>query len=180
MVQATLGITAMQVLLMTKNSEAMTMTKNGTGKPGDFEFLTGEWRIENRRKKSDGEWDEFDGQATVWGFLNGIGSLEELRIPARQFAGMGLRLLDIEKGIWNDFWVNAKSPVLTTPGLEGQFINGVGTFSASEKEGDKEMIVRGVWDQITPDSCRWYQSISKDDGKTWEDNWTMQWHRVKT
>jgi hypothetical protein len=178
-VKAALGLTVTQVLLTMKCSEAMTMTKNGTGKPGEFDFLTGEWRIKNRRKKPDNDWDEFDGQATVWGFLNGIGSLEELRIPARQFAGMGLRLLDVENGIWNDFWVNAKSPVLTTPGLEGQFKDGAGTFTASEQDGDIKVLVRGVWDQITPDSCRWYQSSSKDDGKTWEDNWIMHWHRVK-
>lgn len=156
----------------------MSLSKNATGKPGDFDFLTGEWRIENRRKKTNNEWDEFDGEATVWGFLQGIGSLEELRIPARQFAGMGLRLLDIEKGIWNDFWVNAKSPVLTTPGLEGQFEDGVGTFTAHEQVGDSKVLVRGVWDRISRDSCRWYQSISNDNGTTWEDNWIMHWHRV--
>ncbi len=55
------------------------------------------------------------------GIPGGTWKLEELRIPARQFAGMGLRLLDIENGIWTDFWVNAKSPVLTTPGLQGEF-----------------------------------------------------------
>ncbi len=147
---------------------------------GDFSFLTGEWRIKHRRlKPATAQWDEFDGEATVWSFLNGLGSLEELRIPSRDFAGMGLRLLDIENGVWNDFWVNAKSPVLSTPGLQGEFKDGVGTFIASEKDGDSTVLVRGVWDQITPDSCRWYQSISKDDGKTWEDNWIMQWRRHK-
>lgn len=71
------------------------------GKPGDFDFLTGEWRIHNRMIKpgTKTEWIEFPGEATVYRILDGVGSVEELRIPARQFSGMGLRLLDVEKRI---------------------------------------------------------------------------------
>lgn len=153
----------------------------GNGKPGDFNFLAGEWKIKNRRLKNKdrNEWDEFDGEATCWTILNGLGSVEELRIPARDFAGMGLRLLDIEKGVWNDFWVNAKNPVLTTPGLQGNFEDGVGTFLAEETEEGKTIVVKGVWDRITADSCRWYQASSTDGGKTWEENWTMDWTRTQ-
>jgi hypothetical protein len=43
----------------------------------------------------------------VHGILAGVGSVEELRIPARNFSGMGLRLLDLEKKVWADHWVNA-------------------------------------------------------------------------
>lgn len=151
------------------------------GKPGDFDFLTGEWKIKNRRLKKPGgkEWDEFEGEATVFSILQGLGSIEELRIPARQFAGMGLRLLDVKKKVWNDFWVNAQSGVLTTPGLAGLFVKGVGTFMAEEREGDKKVMVKGVWDRITPQSCRWYQAVSNDGGKTWEEGWLMDWTRVK-
>ena len=153
----------------------------GNGKPGEFAFLAGEWKIKNRRMKDKDRkiWDEFDGEATCWTILDGLGSVEELRIPARDFVGMGLRLLDTEKGVWNDYWVNAKNPVLTTPGMEGSFERGVGTFVAEEKEGDKLIMVKGVWDKITPDSCRWYQATSVDGGKVWQENWIMDWTRVE-
>jgi hypothetical protein len=36
----------------------------------------------------------------------------------------------------------------------------------------------GIWDQITPRSCRWRQVVSDDGGKTWEHNWVMLWRRV--
>ncbi len=85
-----------------------------TGKAGDFDFLSGEWKINNRQLKN-GAWENVDGEATVHGILAGIGSVEELRIPARQFSGMGLRLLDVESKLWADHWVNAKSGVLTPP-----------------------------------------------------------------
>lgn len=155
------------------------------GKPGEFNFLAGEWKIKHRRLKTPGpaattkEWDEFEGEATCFTILAGVGSVEELRIPSRGFAGMGLRLLDVENKVWNDFWVNAKSGVLTTPGQTGGFENGVGTFGADDMDGDKPIKVKGVWDKITPNSCRWWQAVSWDDGKTWEENWVMEWTRVK-
>ena len=57
------------------------------GEPGDFDFLTGEWRIHNRSLVN-GEWLEYPGEATVHAILAGVGSVEELRIPARNFSGM--------------------------------------------------------------------------------------------
>lgn len=148
------------------------------GKPGDFDFLTGEWRIQHRRRKSGEEWDEFVGEATCFGILGGVCSVEELRIPARNFSGMGLRLLDVGTKVWNDFWVNAASGVLSTPGQTGYFKDGVATFSADDVDGDQPIKVRGVWDRITPTSCRWHQAVSRDGGQTWEVNWTMDWQRA--
>ncbi|MBN8596193.1 MAG: hypothetical protein J0L78_00820 [Planctomycetes bacterium] len=166
-----------------KDKSAMTAENDkpgGNGKPGEFSFLDGNWKIKHRRLKEPHgkEWDEFEGEATCWSILGGVGSVEELRIPSRNFAGMGLRLLDVEKKIWNDFWVNGKSGVLTTPGQTGGFENGVGTFGADDKDGDKPIKVKGVWDRITPTSCRWWQAVSWDDGKTWEENWFMDWTKA--
>ena len=163
--------------LATSVAHAAASKPQPTGKPGDFDFLTGEWKIKNRRFR-DNAWDTFDGEATVHGILAGIGSVEELRIPARNFSGMGLRLLDVERKLWADFFVNAKSGVLTPPPGWGSFVNGVGTWDSDYKDGDKPMIVRGVWDQITAKSCRWFQAVSRDDGKTWEENWIMHWTRA--
>ncbi len=147
------------------------------GKAGDFDFLTGEWRIANRMLVKD-KWIEFPGEATVHRILGGIGSVEELRIPARKFSGMGLRLLDVERRVWSDFWVNANSGVLATPGQEGGFSGGVGTFTSEDSDGETRMIYRGVWDRITAKSCRWSQGSSRDDGKSWTDTWFMDWRRA--
>lgn len=148
-----------------------------TGKPGDFDFLSGEWTIKHRQLNKQGEWDQFDGEATVHAILGGVGSVEELRIPARGFSGMGLRLLDVERRLWADHWVNAKSGVLTPPPSWGSFVAGVGTWDSEEKDGEATVIYRGVWDQITPRSCRWYQAVSRDGGKSWSENWVMLWTR---
>ena len=150
-----------------------------TGNPGDFNFLAGEWRIHHRFLNAPGHWIEFPGEATCWNILGGVGSVEELRIPARNFSGMGLRLLDQTTHIWMDHWVNSRSGVMTVPGQTGGFENGVGTFGADDVDGDAPIKVRGVWDRIiTGRSHRWFQGVSRDGGRTWEDNWFMDWTRA--
>lgn len=149
------------------------------GKPGDFDFLSGEWRIRNRQPKpKSGGWIEFDGEATVRGILAGVGSVEELRIPVREFSGMGLRLLDVEKKIWSDHWVNAKSGVMTVPGVTGSFENGAGIFISDDIEDGASVQWAGIWDLITPRSCRWRQAVSRDGGATWTQTWLMDWSRA--
>lgn len=161
-------------------------TQPTPGRAGDFDFLTGHWRIQHwRLPQGATQWDAFEGEATCWGILGGVGHVEELRIPARGFSGMGLRLLDVERRQWSDFWVNAKSGVLAPPGLKGSFEQGAGLFWAEEAVpdpqaagGQRQEIALGIWDRITPTSCRWRQAVSADGGRTWAQNWIMHWQRV--
>lgn len=149
------------------------------GRPGDFDFLTGEWRIDHRWKRTPtGEWESFTGEATVVSILGGICSVEELRIPARDFNGMGLRLLDVSNKVWSDHWVNAKSGVVGVPGQLGGFVNGEGIFDVNDTDGETPVIYRGIWDQITPNSCRWRQGASRDGGRNWDWGWIMEWRRA--
>lgn len=147
------------------------------GRPGDFDWLTGEWRIRNRSIVN-GAWIEYEGEATVHAILAGVCSVEELRIPSRNFSGMGLRLLDVENRIWSDHWVNARSGVVTVPGQTGSFENGAGIFVSEETVEGVNWKYAGVWDQITPTSCRWRQASTQDGGRTWDQNWIMNWTRV--
>jgi hypothetical protein len=147
---------------------------------GEFAFLAGEWRIANRyhRRRPDGTffWDEFPGEATVRYVLAGNGSIEELRVPARNFGGLGIRLYDAGRRAWKDSWVDGQQRVVGDP-TYGTFENGAGTFIADDTE-DGRSKSRGIWDRITPTSCRWYSSVSRDGGATWEDVWYMAWTRV--
>jgi len=151
--------------------------KPGAG--GDFDFLAGHWKISNRRLKqpTDKEWDVFEGEATVFSVLGGMASIEELRIPARGFYGMGIRVFHTEKKQWADHWVSGKNGVVNDP-MMGTFKDGVGTFIADDEDNGKPIKARGVWDRITPTSCRWHQSTSTDGGTTWVHNWFMDWVRV--
>jgi hypothetical protein len=150
------------------------------GRPGEFDFLSGEWRIHHRWRSGpeSQEWLEFDGEATVVGILGGICSVEELRIPVRNFYGMGLRLLDQTNKVWNDHWVNKQSGVVTAPGQLGGFADGVGTWTSTWEQDGRAMISEGIWDRITPTSTRWRQRVTADGGATWEETWIMHWRRA--
>lgn len=145
--------------------------------PGDFDFLTGEWRIRHRRLV-DGQWDTFAGEASCWSLLGGVLHVEELRIPARDFAGSGIRLLDRSRGLWCDYWVNSRSGVLNPPSL-GRFGDGRGVFEADEEDQGQPIRVRGTWDRIVQGkSHRWHQALSRDGGRNWEMNWEMFWEHA--
>lgn len=162
----------------TPAEEAPLPTAVAPGAPGDFDWLTGEWRIAHRQKRQNGEWISFNGEATCRSVMGGVGHVEDLRIPERNFNGMGLRLLDLETHVWSDYWVNAQSGVLGAAGLTGGFQNGVGMFTADDTESPTPMKYAGVWDLITPTSHRWRQGMSTDGGRTWEFSWIMDWRRV--
>ena len=149
-------------------------------KPGDFDFLQGRWSIANRMldPAGGGAFIEFPGESRCWTILSGAGSCEELMIPARGFYGLGLRLLDVEAKRWEDFFVNAKSGKLVTPGSVGVFADGAGVFEAEGQEQEAERW-RGVWDEITPKSCRWRQLVSRDKGTSWTEQWVMHWTRIQ-
>lgn len=147
-----------------------------TGRPGDFAFLDGHWHIRHLKRRGDA-WDRFEGEARCWSILDGVGSVEELLIPARQFSGLGLRLLDVEKQVWSDHWVNARSGVVGVPGLQGGFEGGVGLFPSTYDDNGKTVHAMGIWDSVAPGQCRWRQVYSADGGHTWQHDWVMHWRR---
>lgn len=152
-----------------------------TGKgPGDFDFLTGEWTIELRNFDTSGPngSEVKKASATVHRVLGGAGSIEELRRGDGTMWGMGVRVWLPEKKLWADHWTSAQDGVVNPPQL-GSFIGGAGLFTLDDTDDGKPVKIRGVWDKITPRSCRWYQCQSRDDGKSWEYGWYMDWTRVK-
>ena len=146
---------------------------------GDFDFLAGEWRIHNRRLK-DGTsdvWKEFPGAATVYRVMGGQASIEELRIPADSFRGMGVRVWRPKEEKWTDHWTGSYDGVVNAPQL-GSFVDGEGVFLSEEEVDGVKNLYRGIWDRITPTSCRWHQSASVDGGRSWDWSWWMNWTRV--
>ena len=160
-------------------SYAPTGKRIVTGKGvGDFDFLTGHWRIQHRRLKhgTKCDWQRFESSATVYPVLDGMGSIEELREPDGSPMGMGIRVWRSELGQWADHWTGADNGVVNAPQF-GSFIDGEGVFVSEEEADGIKWKYRGVWDRITSDSCRWHQSASNDGGKNWDWNWWMEWTR---
>lgn len=173
---AALTFTATGAHAMNDTPKSGTITGKGIG---DFNFLTGEWTIHNKRLKDGSKdvWEEFPGAATVHSVMGGQASIEELRIPADNYRGMGIRVWRPKEKKWTDHWTGSYDGVVNTPQL-GEFIDGEGVFISEEEIEGVKWLYRGVWDRITPTSCRWHQSSSSDGGKSWEWNWYMDWTRV--
>ncbi|MFK7958329.1 MAG: hypothetical protein AB8B96_19705 [Lysobacterales bacterium] len=150
-----------------------------TGKGvGDFDFLAGNWHIRHKRLKggTKDEWQRFESSATVHRVLDGMGSIEELRKADGSFMGMGVRVWLPESKKWADHWTSAGNGVVNAAQL-GHFVDGDGVFVTEAEMDGIQWQYRGVWDQITSESCRWHQSASQDGGISWEWNWWMEWAR---
>jgi hypothetical protein len=146
-----------------------------------FTFLDGNWRVSNRKMKEPGsgseEWIEFQTRASFFTLLDGLVSVEELRNAKGEPFGSAMRTFDREQRTWSDAWVSARTGVLQLPS-HGRFVDGVGTWTASETIDGKTFLARGVWRRISKNEVTWEALDSLDDGKTWVLNWKMRFERV--
>ncbi|MEQ1616857.1 MAG: hypothetical protein ABL883_00750 [Terricaulis sp.] len=58
------------------------------------------------------------------------------------------------------------------------FENGVDIFVTDDVDNGQPVKYAGIWDNITPNSCRWRQGASRDGGVSWDQNWIMEWRRA--
>ncbi len=166
-------------LLSLIGENVMAKSSNNLKKEiNNFTFLTGEWKIKNKRRKSmpNGDWEYFDGAATISPIMDNMVSIEELRIPPDKIFGMGIRIYDKEKNMWADHWVSAKNNVINPP-MFGNFINNEAIFISEDIDNNKPIKIKSAWINIKENSCNWLQAVSYDDGKTWVENWVMDWIR---
>lgn len=148
-----------------------------------FDFLFGNWRIENRRLrerlKGSTSWEEFDGHATVRPILGGVGNFDEVTFNRETGAMLGvtLRLYDTQTQQWRIYWADAVHGTLDVPVI-GTFKGNRGEFYSQEFFEGQAIFCRFVWTVVSPDECRWEQAFSIDGGRTWETNWTNVLYRI--
>ena len=153
----------------------------------DFDFLLGEWVVRNRRRDdyrpqstSDG-WSEFESRVHARPILGGAGVVDTYFFP--DFPGRGeqhgfaLRLVDIREDIWRVWWASSSSSGSLDSPVVGRFCNGTGLFAGGESYRGSLALVRTRYYEIRPDSLRWEQVFSFDEGQTYEPNWTMDFQR---
>jgi len=144
---------------------------------GDFDFLTGSWRVANRRLTKllvgAGMWDEFPATSWCVPFFDGAANADEITFPTKGFRGLTFRLFDPARQEWSIWWVNSRHGRLTPP-VVGRFSGGVGTFYGEDVHDGTPVQVRYLWTDITPTSARWEQAFSVDARPIWETNWIME------
>jgi hypothetical protein len=146
------------------------------GQPTDFDFLIGNWSVENRRLRrrhvGSDDWDVFPATQTFWKMLGGVMNVDEFTCPARGFSGASIRTLDQRTRIWSIYWVNSASGTVFPP-VHGNFENGQGHFYGTDDDDGRPVDVRFTW-SFSPDGRpRWQQAFSTDVGANWETNWIM-------
>ena len=150
----------------------------------DFDFYMGAWSVHHRRltqrlANSD-EWQEFEGTSTAWPLLGGAGNVDDnvLELPSGTYRAISLRSYDPVRDTWSIWWLDGRNPGQLDPPVVGGFKDGVGTFIAEDTFDGRPILVRFLWSDITPTTCRWEQSFSPDGGRTWEVNWVMESTRI--
>ncbi len=171
-----------------------TITLTTNGKPGakpsatssknDFDFLTGEWNVHNKKLKSRldncNEWLEFDATQEMRKVLNGIGNVDIMKavIDEKEYEGMAIRLFDPATKLWSIYWADNKDGRLDKA-VVGSFDEDGGNFFCNDRYKGKDIIMQFHWDISDPEKPVWSQAFSPDEGKTWEWNWYMYFTRQK-
>jgi len=150
----------------------------------DFDFDIGTWKTHLSRLvhplTGSTTWIQLDGTTVVRKVWNGRANLAELEVDTASghLDVLSLRLYNPESRQWSLNTANSRVGTLSVPTI-GEFKNGRGEFFDQEDFNGRTILVRNVWSDITPDSCRFEQAFSDDGGKTWEINWIAVDTRVK-
>jgi hypothetical protein len=150
----------------------------------DFDFFMGIWtcrhRYLRRRLARCDDWIEFDGSCAARRILDGYGSMDEadIALPGDRYRGMSLRTYDPDRDRWSIYWLDSRRPGFLFPPVVGGFDKGIGTFYGDDEHDGRAIRVRFLWSRITPQSARWEQAFSLDEGNSWETNWTMDFTRM--
>jgi hypothetical protein len=148
----------------------------GFGAGAAFDFQIGRWcahleRLTTRLRGSH-LWRTYEGTLVVhrlWGGRANVGELD-VRDGATRFQSILLRTYDPRTAQWSDYAGNVADGSVDLPPETGRFANGRGELYDRESFEGRPIVVRYVFDEITPRSSRFVQSFSADGGKTWERN----------
>lgn len=147
----------------------------------DFDFLVGDWRVENRRLKDRWadrpEWEAFPALCRLEPRLGGLANVEELTFVDKGWAGLTLRLFDPATRRWSIWWAGSRDGRLQPP-VQGGFLGDRGEFYGEDLDDGRFIAVRYLWlKRAAHGGPRWEQAFSLD-GRSWETNWTMDFRRA--
>jgi hypothetical protein len=148
--------------------------------PKDFDFILGDWTVRHRRLNSRfsncTEWTEFEGQSSTVKTLGGFGNLEDniLHFPGGTFRALAMRSFCPASSTWSIWWLDGRNPTTLDVPVVGKFSGHIGTFFANDVLDGQPIKVRFTWNGLPDQNPRWEQAFCRDDGASWEKNWTME------
>lgn len=159
-------------------------TQSNSSGQHDFDFLTGDWIVQNQRLKQrfagSNDWESFSARQTNQPLPAGIGNYDDFVAAdwRPDFVGMSLRVFNPVTQLWSIYWLDNQTGGLNpqgqlNPPVVGKFAAGIGTFTGDDVIDGRKVKVRYVWSNISTNAAHWEQAMSLDDGKSWEVNWKM-------
>lgn len=149
-----------------------------------FDFHFGTWRthILNRTSMASGatQWVKMTGTVIDQPLWNGKANLEKIEASGAgsHFQGLTLFLYDPKTGQWSQQFASSSNGIIEEP-VYGEFKDGRGVFYGWSSGGDKKVLERDTWSDITPNSYHFEIASSADGGKTWVKEFVAQLSRLK-
>jgi hypothetical protein len=151
----------------------------------DFDFVIGKWKVHLKRLPDrligSTKWLEYDGVSTHAKLLDSNANFEEFDVETRDKAhrikGQTLRLYDPESHQWSIYLLDVDKGKLPLPPVIGEFTGKRGEFYDQELYKGRAILVRYVWQDVSPKAAHMEQAFSADGGRTWEVNWICDMSR---
>jgi hypothetical protein len=151
-----------------------------------FNFLVGQWELSVKpaatslAQRVHGT-PKLTGTWKGWRALDGWGIEDELRITDASGNPMALthalRLYDVTAAKWKTSAVDPYRSIITSSTAEWRGAEMLTSSQGKDAEG-KPYLSRGTFSKISPSTFRYIQQRSTDNGKTWNDNLTIDAKRV--
>lgn len=150
----------------------------------DWDWLTGNWDVHHSRLRDrlvgSTTWDEFEGKSAFWHTLGGLGNVDDdlLYLPTGTYRAFAARAFDPATGKWAIYWLDSRTAGSLDPPVRGGFDKDEGEFFGPDTHKGRPVTVRFRWHETHSKRPWWDQSLSTDDGKSWEINWRNYFTRT--
>lgn len=150
----------------------------------DFDFLIGQWSVMNTRLKNwlcgCSDWVQFESQHIEKRHSLGPGNfaVHQYVYNHALYERSVLRKFDDRYQFWEINRMDQMS-ALALQSLKGTFWKNKGSFISKGILNEQDVLVGAEWTKVTSNFAYWEQSISNDNGATWELTWVMDFKRKK-
>lgn len=152
---------------------ALAQTISAPVEASHFDFWIGTWELTGRSRKAFGknEWTDTKGKNVISKPLKQKVIDENFTSPG--FNGRSWSVFNPKTKKWQQTWVDDAGSYLT---FVGSFANG--KMILQQTNAPKGIQMRMVFSDINKDSLHWDWQASKDNGKTWETQWEVDYKRI--